>query len=481
MKNNKWRKLAINYKNLSLPSFKLGKRNLISADLYKNIIYRYFDEFKFISQKRLSSKDFNASYMEARAFSALRYRGEVANLDSRIISYAYEELLLNPTKEYKISYYKNLDDSYSIFVIDMELALNGLKNSLKSLPNIDIMIPSPLLMSGFYSSGLVDKSKVDCYIFLDQNESYMSFYKDGEYIFHHPIITDSLALIAGANSFELSIKAINQNIDKFDEFIKMSIETLKSIANIDKIIPQRLFLSSFLGDLSELNRELSNHLNISVNGFSFLDKFGGKKVINLMIAIYAKELMAKRLKADFRIFQRAKPLHQRADGKLIISLVAGAILGMIYPIYMLILALNLDLKRENLKADLSIQNASLNSLNSDLALINNQLENLLKDKQNIKDNINLNLSKIDKISNKINNQNLAIILSNITKSMQTHSLKAREIKLQNQKLIISIVSPNTKNINDFIKAFESIADISQIVSNKNLFESNITIGLKYGI
>ena len=254
MKSNKWRNLAINYKNLSLLAFKLGKRNLISANLYKNIIYRYFDEFKFI----------------------------------------------------------------------------------------------------------------------------------------------------------------NQNIDKFDEFIKMSIETLKSIANIDKIIPQRLFLSSFLGDLSELNRELSNHLNISVNGFSFLDKFGGKEVINLMIAIYAKELMAKRLKADFRIFQRAKPLHQRADGKLIISLVAGAILGMIYPIYMLILALNLDLKRDNLKADLSIQNASLNSLNSDLALINNQLENLLKDKQNIKDNINLNLSKIDKISNKINNQNLAIILSNIT-------------------------------------------------------------------
>ncbi|WP_141031618.1 hypothetical protein [Campylobacter devanensis] len=37
--------MAINYKNLSLPAFKLGKRNLISADLYKNIIYRYFDEF----------------------------------------------------------------------------------------------------------------------------------------------------------------------------------------------------------------------------------------------------------------------------------------------------------------------------------------------------------------------------------------------------------------------------------------------------
>ena len=50
MKSNKWRKLAINYKNLSLQAFRPRKRNLISADLYKNIIYRYFDEFKFINQ-----------------------------------------------------------------------------------------------------------------------------------------------------------------------------------------------------------------------------------------------------------------------------------------------------------------------------------------------------------------------------------------------------------------------------------------------
>ncbi|MEE3712432.1 hypothetical protein V2I22_05395 [Campylobacter sp. CLAX-7218-21] len=53
MKSNKWRNLAINYKNLSLLAFKPRKRNLISADLYKNIIYRYFDEFIKMSIKTL--------------------------------------------------------------------------------------------------------------------------------------------------------------------------------------------------------------------------------------------------------------------------------------------------------------------------------------------------------------------------------------------------------------------------------------------
>ena len=36
---------------------------------------------------------------------------------------------------------------------------------------------------------------------------------------------------------EIIMKLKELNIDKFDEFIKMSIETLKIIANIDKIIP----------------------------------------------------------------------------------------------------------------------------------------------------------------------------------------------------------------------------------------------------
>ena len=61
--------------------------------------------------------------------------------------------------------------------------------------------------------------------------------------------------------------------------------------------------------------------------------------------------------------------------------------------------------------------------------------------------------------------------------MQNYSLQARDIKLNSNKITIAIVSQNTQNINSFIKIFKDNASISQIISNKNLFESNITIGL----
>ena len=101
----------------------------------------------------------------------------------------------------------------------------------------------------------------------------------------------------------------------------------------------------------------------------------------------------------------------------------------------------------------------------------------MKDIQNIKENINTKLSKIDSIATKISDHNLAIVLTNIAKSMQNYSLQARDIKLNSNKITIAIVSQNTQNINSFIKIFKDNASISQIISNKNLFESNITIGL----
>ena len=76
-------------------------------------------------------------------------------------------------------------------------------------------------------------------------------------------------------------------------------------------------------------------------------------------------------------------------------------------------------------------------------------EKIDKDIQNIKDNINTKLSKIDSIANKINDHNLAIVLTNIAKSMQNYSLQARDIKLNSNKITIAIVSQNTQNINKF--------------------------------
>lgn len=457
----------------------MKKGSLICADLYKNIIYDYTDGYIAKEKNRVNKSKFCACYIEAKSLSTLRYKyDKTGNLHNKIITYAYEELLLDPAKEYKISYFKNNDDSYMIYVIDVQKALNNINQNLqKSLKNINIIIPSPLLMSGFYAGRLLNKSGVDCYIFFDENESYVSFYKDGEYIFFHLIISDTLASIARQNNLEYKAEIIDQNIDKFSQLIDATIQTIQSIINIDRITPDRVFLSSFIGDLKGLSLTISKALNKSINGFDFLAKFGSFTPINLMLAIYVKELLYRDNGLNFRLLDKPEPLYKRADGKLFISLAAGVILGIIYPIYMLILAFSLDMNSKDFGANLSLQNSNADNLNKNLMIINKEIEKIDKDIQNIKNHINTKLSKIDSIATKISDHNLAIVLTNIAKSMQNYSLQARDIKLNSNKITIAIVSQNTQNINSFIKIFKDNASISQIISNKNLFESNITIGL----
>ena len=333
----------------------------------------------------------------------MRYKyDKTGNLHNKIITYAYEELLLDPAKKYKISYFKNSDDSYMIYVIDVQKALNNINQNLqKSLKNINIIIPSPLLMSGFYAGRLLNKSGVDCYIFFDENESYVSFYKDGEYIFFHLIISDTLASIARQNNIEYKAEIIDQNIDKFNQLIDATIQTIQSIINIDRITPDRVFLSSFIGDLKGLSLTISKALNKSINGFDFLAKFGSFTPINLMLAIYVKELLYRDNGLNFILLDKPEPLYKRADGKLFISLAAGVILGIIYPIYMLILAFSLDMNSKDFGVNLSLQNSNADNLNKNLMIINKEIEKIDKDIQ-----IEFFLSKEQFINNDIERDEL---------------------------------------------------------------------------
>lgn len=461
----------------------MKKSSLICADLYKNIIYNYSNDFKPKSKSKLKSNEFSTCYIPAKALTTLKYYSDDSeNLGIKITKFAYDELHLNPQKEYKISYFIDSDGGYLLYVIDIELALNGLDiHQIKRLKNINIITPSPLLMSGFYSANLLDKSSIDCFIFYDKNESYLCFYRNGRYVMHHGIICDTLSYIASVNHIECTANAIGQNSDKFAELLNITIQTIQSIANIDKIVPNRIFLSSFVGNIIGINIALSNRLGQEIRGFEFLDKFKPPALLNLMMAIYAKELINKGQLLNFVLFDKSEPPYKRADGRLFISLVAGVILGVFYPIYMLVSTLSLEAKTREFGENLTLQNSNANSINASLIAVNNEIKKIEKQSQNIKDNINKNLDKINIIISKLNNQNLAISLANLAKSMDKHSIQARNIELKNNQINIAIISQDAQNINNFINSFGSKVHMGQLIGNQNIFESNLTIGLENGL
>ena len=64
--------------------------------------------------------------------------------------------------------------------------------------------------------------------------------------------------------------------------------------------------------------------------------------------------------------------------------------------------------------------------------------------------------------------------------MDKYSLQARNIELKNNQINIAIISQDTQNINNFINSFSAKTRIGQLISNQNIFESNLTIEQENG-
>ena len=54
------------------------------------------------------------------------------------------------------------------------------------------------------------------------------------------------------------------------------------------------------------------------------------------------------------------------------------------------------------------------------------------------------------------------------------------LSLKNNQINIAIISQDTQNINNFINSFSAKTRIGQLISNQNIFESNLTIEQENG-
>ena len=59
-------------------------------------------------------------------------------------------------------------------------------------------------------------------------------------------------------------------------------------------------------------------------------------------------------------------------------------------------------------------------------------------------------------------------------------MKIGNIELKNNQINIAIISQDTQNINNFINSFSAKTHIGQLISNQNIFESNLTIEQENG-
>ncbi len=173
------------------PRIKKFKR-IVSIDPYNNIYYKYQNRtLKPLKELYYDSKNFVISYISNRdmiiASLDLGYGIDESEIDDIIFMKAYDELGLDPEKEYSIFHQKASRDTnsgiYNIFIIEPEVLEKTIEKSLNKTTYIDLIVPAPLLYKTLYSTNTLDAVEAHCFIYFTMDDAFVTIYNDGEFVY----------------------------------------------------------------------------------------------------------------------------------------------------------------------------------------------------------------------------------------------------------------------------------------------------------
>jgi len=126
-------------------------------------------------------------------------------LDVQVEIQIYENGGLDPNIEYTIDYLTHdIKNSDSVLVEVLALSndsmQNYLKNYLEKIKIIDFIVPGFLIYKSLYTRGLSD-DKIDLFLYISEDESFATIFKDGEYVTHKEI--DSLNEMAQRSNIHI--------------------------------------------------------------------------------------------------------------------------------------------------------------------------------------------------------------------------------------------------------------------------------------
>jgi len=224
-------------------------KKIIAVNPYFQQNYQYKDQtLKQLPNLSQDNSNFVISYVTNRdmiiASFDVGYDVDEDELDDIIYMKAYDELGLDPEKEYIINHQKaNSEEGsgvYNLFITEPETMEKNNAPTLEKTSFIDLLIPAPLLYKTLYSSSILDSSEAHCFIYFTMDDAFVSIYKDGEFLYSKSL-EFSLRQI-----YEKYCAMIGEKVDENDFFNTLESEGLKSTDSSYQQNLMRLFGEIFL-------------------------------------------------------------------------------------------------------------------------------------------------------------------------------------------------------------------------------------------
>ncbi len=466
--------------------------SVLSVNPYKETYFNGISSFITETTTPEFSKDqFVISYISTKEF--INAQIEISknipeeDLFDAINNKAYDELALDQAVEYKIQYietFNTLDEEnrfFHVFIVDPLDITNTFLKVVEKVKYIDVIIPSPLLIKSLYAKELIDSNGVHCFIYIQENDAFLTIYGNKEFIYTKSLKYSLLEM------HERFCELHGERIE-YEEFIHFfSKENLKEttseykeffirlykefFANINDILTyakrafeiekfEHVYIGAQLPTVTKLYEMLEVELNIKSSEFEFDYGFETENTyvdqLHALMHLYTTLPKDERYECNFTEYKRPPKFIKRASGKLIILILASFALAFAYPITYWILtyaqALQEDLLQQKYKELHNIKITREATIKNRRADKDKALTLLAKEKKEYTDKKNT-LIKIHEV--KVDYPMKAKLLTMFTKDLNKYgvNIEAAEYAEQNQEkmLTLHLVSDKDRKITQLVE------------------------------
>ena len=439
----------------------------------KNYIYIYEDG-KVVKKELMKEKGIVTSFLTPKSFLSLTKKFDknvskeemIINMEKYIFSYPNIDI----NKEYKIVYLfvERMNKTImEALVIDNEHLKNEFKEIIDVYKYIDFISPSFLGWKEYYNLVKTDK-KNDVFVYFDENESFLTAFNEGNYLFHKSLdkfsdllkITDKKAdeLFAILNEKGLDRSKYEDEefflkIDKFfsEFFLKIFNQLNYSINEYEISKYERIFFySSF--KINYLFEQYTNYWKLNGIEFKPLSLKTEYNQFEYIVSVFnAKNYLNEDI--NFSIFKKPPLFIQTNIGKFISFIIIILLLFLIflgdnyYNLHQLKKEISfLKVKYETIKQRNNKNLSVLKTLQNKVTLLNERYDKI----NNKIDNIT---QKIDILYNKNKKPLIYNIFAKLTFYLQKYDLKIQKIQKNNNKYFLKIISKfdNTHEIAKFMQ------------------------------
>ncbi len=394
---------------------------------------------------------------------------------------AYEELGLDPTIEYFIKYTEIPSDGdkkvYQLFIIEQSRYNEIFEELVKNVKYIDLVMPAPLLFRTLYDFDLVEKKGVHCYLYFTKYDTFLSFYKNGEYFYSKSIkysfeqIYNRYCEMTGETVDEEEFFKIlkkegmratssdyQQNIMKLFGEIFISINDIviytKRAYDIEAI--DNMYIGSSFGSIVGLDDYVQNYLGLHSLPLEFNYKFEIEDwhvdQLQKMMAASGLGYLHGRDTLNLTKYPRPPAFFKRTSGHLVLTTLGVTALGLSVPLYYYagskvnnIRNDRLDQKEQSLKREVNKYKSIISKKIAEIKEIDKNIEKKKSD-FNAKE-MTLRHVYNKKVNYRLKSDQMRLFADDFAK----FGVKIYDIDSTDDKFNIYLVSEDDKNITKLIK------------------------------